>query len=143
MYVSLPQQSVHLFVLTKIACFIPRIPIHSTFPACPSSQLIVSCQFCPHVSILPFDRRLCISPAMAEPYYVTLGRKRGETVFILIRHGIQDVLGQCSWQRDLGCTVWGSNLCRGRKFFSSVKCANCLWVPPTILFNGYWDSFWG
>jgi hypothetical protein len=43
----------------------------------------------------------------------------------------------------MGCTVWGSNLCRGRKFFSFIKCADCLWGPPSVLFNGYWDSFLG
>jgi hypothetical protein len=43
----------------------------------------------------------------------------------------------------MGCLVWGSNLCRGPKFFCSVKCADWHWDPSSIPFNGYWGSFLG
>ena len=41
------------------------------------------------------------------------------------------------------CTVWGSNLDGGKKFFSSPKCPDGLLVPFILLFNRYQGSFPG
>jgi hypothetical protein len=37
--------------------------------------------------------------------------------------------------------VRGSNLGRGKRFFSSLKRPDRLWGQPTLLFNGYYGSF--
>jgi hypothetical protein len=41
------------------------------------------------------------------------------------------------------CTVWGSNLGGGKKFFASPKCPDGLLVPFILLFSGYQGSFQG
>jgi hypothetical protein len=43
----------------------------------------------------------------------------------------------------MGCTVWGSNLCRGQKFFSSVKCADRLWGHPASYLMCIGIPSWG
>jgi hypothetical protein len=32
---------------------------------------------------------------------------------------------------------------RGKRFFSSLKCPEQLWDPPSLLFSGYWVSLPG
>ena len=39
--------------------------------------------------------------------------------------------------------VWVSNLGRGKRFFSSVKCTNQLCSLSSFLLSAYWDSFPG
>jgi hypothetical protein len=35
-------------------------------------------------------------------------------------------------------TIWGSISGRGKRFFYSPKCAECLWFLPSLLVNAYW-----
>jgi hypothetical protein len=37
--------------------------------------------------------------------------------------------------------MWGSNPNRSIRFFFSPKCLDCLWDPPSLLFNGYQGYF--
>jgi len=37
--------------------------------------------------------------------------------------------------------VCTSNLSRGKRFFSSPKCPDWLWGPPSLLFNGHGGLF--
>jgi hypothetical protein len=39
--------------------------------------------------------------------------------------------------------IWGTNPGRGRRFFSSIKYLDCLWVPSSLLFNKYQAAFPG
>jgi len=43
----------------------------------------------------------------------------------------------------MGWMIWGSNPSKGKRFMSSPKCADWLWGPLTLLFNGYQGSFPG
>jgi len=45
--------------------------------------------------------------------------------------------------KSIGWTAWGSNPGRGMRFFSSPKCPDQLWRPPSFLLNGEWGSFPG
>jgi hypothetical protein len=37
--------------------------------------------------------------------------------------------------------ILGSNVCKSKKFFSSPKCPDLLWGPPSFLFKVYWLFF--
>jgi len=41
----------------------------------------------------------------------------------------------------MGWMIWGSNPSKGKRFVSSPKCADWLWDPLTLLFNGYQGIF--
>jgi hypothetical protein len=43
----------------------------------------------------------------------------------------------------MGRTVGGSNVGKGKRFFSSVKRRDRFWGPPSLLFNGHRDFFPG
>jgi hypothetical protein len=39
--------------------------------------------------------------------------------------------------------VWGLNPVSSNRFFSSPKCPDRCWGPPSLVFVGYWVSFLG
>jgi hypothetical protein len=43
----------------------------------------------------------------------------------------------------MGCTTWGLNPSRGKRYFCSPKCSEQHWCPPSLLLTEYHASFSG